>query len=176
MTTQLKITKIDAKDLQGAITDLKNQALNVTLSLAFYTTIDGNCQPLKGLPKDVTGDLDRHTKKFVCAKWDKDLGEWIYSKAKAEKLCKELGLVFSKTTFEEFIDAVQKAGAVPEVVLSADEQADKDNKSGRRAVKRAVDLLIKAGLTQEQMQAVFLNEIAMPRSEKPAKQSEVTAQ
>jgi len=106
-TEDITMKLIQAKSLKAAITNLLGKANEVTLSLAYYSMVDGNTAPLEGLEKDVVNRLSKEYKQFVCASWSEKDGKWAYNKTKAIKLLGQLGLEFKNATFDEFYDALQ---------------------------------------------------------------------
>ena len=99
------ITLIKASTLKTRLTSLVSDSINNTVSLAFYSMINGNVSALSGAEKSIATSLHPVYRQFVCASFKDD--SWSYDKTKATKLLESLGLEFNKATFEEFTAAVE---------------------------------------------------------------------
>lgn len=146
----MQVTLIQANKLKSALNNLLSKKLSITLSLAYYSLVQGNTAPLKDFPQEITQDLDRNTRQFICAKFDSKNNQWTYNKSKAEKLCAELNIVFQKTTFEDFCTAINTK------LETKVEPAPVDfDKRGRTQITNAVKSLQEAGLTDTQILAIL---------------------
>ena len=132
-------TLITAKRLNKALKSINTLKLDVTLSLAFYGLVHGNVSALHGEEHRITGDFHRDYKALVPASFDKNSGEWVYNKTKAQKLNAQFGIVFGETTFEEFCDLVcLENDKKPE--LSDQEKRDKACTSVQNAIVKALTM------------------------------------
>ena len=120
------ITLIKAKTLRTRLTSLVSDSINNTVSLAYYSMIDGNVSPLANCEKNITTSLNPLYRQFICAEF-KD-GKWGYSRAKADKMLETLGLQINKTakgdtlaqdasTFEQFVTAIDASVLAKQAAL-----------------------------------------------------------
>lgn len=157
----MTIELIKVNELQAEIKSLLTRKTAVTLSLAYYSMINGNATPLKGFDKTITSNFDSQVRKFVCIKWDKEKNDWVYNKSKAEKLLKELNLTFQDTKFEDFVSSVYAMLQEPAPEISKEEQTAKDLKSCKSRVKKAVETLFATGCSKEQVEAILADAVLM---------------
>jgi len=111
----MSITLIKTKTLKTRLTSLVSDSIDNTVSLAFYTMINGNVSALSGATKSITTSLHPVYRQFVCASFKDD--SWIYDKTKATKLLESLGLEFNNTTFEEFTGAVENSLLLKQAIV-----------------------------------------------------------
>jgi len=119
MTFQL----IKTATLKKRLTNLVNDSADTTLSLAYYSMINGNVSTLGNAPKNISTSLHPVYRQFVCASF-KD-GAWTYNKSKAQKLLKALDVKFNDCSFEDFCKAVE-ASHTAKVAAAADKKAQED--------------------------------------------------
>lgn len=98
---------VKAGTLKNRLTKLGKDSANNTLSLAYYTMVNGNAAPLGNCDRSISTLLHPVYRQFVCAKWDREKNQWTYAKDKATKLLKSLGIEFNNCSFEDFIKAVE---------------------------------------------------------------------
>ena len=124
----MSITLIKAKTLKARLTNLVDDSINNTMSLAYYSMVNGNVNPLANAQKNITTSLHPKYRQFVCAQF-KD-GKWMYNKSKATKMLASLELDFNQSTFEQFVEAVDSS------VLAKQAEAD-DKKAQEEALSPA---------------------------------------
>ena len=146
----MKIQLIKANQLKSSINNMLGKKLSITLSLAYYSMIHGNAEPLKSFPKTITSELDTKTKAFICLKFDSKSNTWVYNKSKAEKLISELNLGYKVSTFEEFCTALNTK--MEEQIEVAPVDYDK---RGRTQIANAVKSLKEVGLDDSQIIAIL---------------------
>lgn len=126
MTTATAIyTLVKASTLKTRLTTLSTESANNTLSLAYYTMINGNVSPLSGCDMSISNLLDRTYRQYVCASFDKAKGVWVYDKTKALKLIGDLTLEYNVSTFEAFVAAVLSNQETKKAAAAAKEEAEK---------------------------------------------------
>lgn len=108
-------TLIKASTLKTRLTSLVSDSSNNTLSLAYYSMINGNVSSLGGAEKNITTSLHPIYRQFVCASF-KD-GAWVHDKTKATKLQESLTVEFQVCTFEEFTAAVETSVLAKQAVI-----------------------------------------------------------
>ncbi len=124
MKTQ-NVSLLTTKALKTRLGKLENNSKEVTLSLAFYSMIQGNVQPLEGLSKSIANHLHPVYRQFVCAIFNGKTGTWDYGKAKAKSLSAKIKVSYQETTFEEFLIAVE--GSLQAKAAAAElKQAEED--------------------------------------------------
>ena len=152
-------TLIKASTLKTRLSTLGAESANNTLSLAYYTMLNGNVAPLANCDQSITTLLDRTYRQFVCASYDKEKGTWLYNKTKAVKLIEALGLTFNVSTFDEFVAAVMTSEQAKAAAQAAKEEAEKalDPEQKVQAEKdRVLAYLVKTGLTEIQLRDLVL--------------------
>lgn len=153
-TKTVAVTLVKASTLKTRLTTLNNNSKANTLSLAYYTMINGNVAPLTGCNRSITTLLDRVYRQFICAKWDSKENTWSYNKARATKLLSDLGLKFNESTFAEFVDAVEAF----EATLLAKQAAEKEEQDAltdeqklQKSKDRVLGYMTKCGLSVIQL-------------------------
>lgn len=175
MSINNTITLIKANDIATKFNSLASVKTDLAVSMAFYTMVQGNAAPLKELPKSFSNMLPPEYRQFICVKWDKEAGHWKYNKSKAAKLLMELQLVFKKSTFEEFVDAIMAklaadADAENKVELTEAEKIDKVAASVGNQIKKWLEL----GLSEATIE-IKVKDIILAQQKKLAKDKPVTA-
>jgi hypothetical protein len=137
-------------DLTKALNGLVADQIEVTLNLAYHSMIHGNVEPLAGFKAPVVNVLHAEYKAMVCATFDKKSDIFVYNKPKAIRLCTLLGLVYSVTTFDEFVNAVKAFVAPPAAVKTEQEKKD----AAIKRVEAAMGALLGMGLTTAELIAL----------------------
>lgn len=112
----MTITLITPKTLKKRLTNLVSDSANNTLSLAYYSMINGNVSALVNVDKSITTSLHPTYRQFVCAKFSSKT--WTYDKTKATKLLESLDLEFNNCTFEAFVEAVEASVLVKQAEIN----------------------------------------------------------
>lgn len=152
-------TLVKASTLKTRLTTLGAESVNNTLSLAYYTMLNGNVTPLAGCDSTIVNLLDRTYRQYVCATFNKETNKWEYNKAKATKLIESMGLTYNVSTFEEFCAAVLSNENTKAAAVAAKEEAEKalDPEEKVQAEKdRVLAYLVKTGLTETQLRDLVL--------------------
>ena len=129
---------LTVKALTKALANLASNQAEVTLNLAYHSTVHGNVEPLAGRDKHVTSLLHKDYKALIAASYTDKSGGWAYNKAKAVKLCAQYGLTFGVSTFDEFVIATGTVQDKPVV--------DKTDAEKRAAMIKRVDGALAAAL------------------------------
>ena len=151
------IALVSAKTLKARLAKLGDDSKANTLSLAYYTMINGNVAPLGTCDQSISNLLDKSYRQFVCAKFTD--GKWVYNKAKATKLITELGLSYNVSTFAEFVDSIE----ANELTLAAKKLAKEEELKALDPITklaqdkdRVTKYLMNCGLTQVQLKDIVL--------------------
>jgi len=153
----LTVTLVKAPILQTRLTRLNNNSKANTLSLAYYTMINGNVAPLTGCDRSISTLLDKVYRQFVCAKWDSKENTWAYNKARATKLLESLGLKFNESTFAEFVDAIEAYESTLLAKKTAEQEEQNaltDEQKLQQSKDRVLSYLTKCGLSVLQMKDI----------------------
>lgn len=143
------IQAIKPSKVLSAITVAHSAKLHATASLAYHSLIHGNVC-LGNAGKEIAAMLDSKVKRFVCASFDSKLGQWKFNKTKAEKLQRELGLTFQKSSYEDFLKAIQQLDAVkPAKKLETTEQREK-------RVLKYMQTQLEQGMTVEMLETLLI--------------------
>lgn len=157
MTATKLFTLYTPAQLKNKLGKMGVEVANITLSLAYHTTIHGNSSALKDCDKSIANLLDPVYRQFISAKHDGTA--WKTNTERSKKLCESLKLEHSKASFDDFCAAVissnaakeqaKEAAKAAETALTPEEklQADKD---------RVLAYLVKSGLTVTQLKDLVL--------------------
>lgn len=159
---------ISADKVVNELKGLLTKRTAVTLSLAYYTVMNGNAQVLADMDKDITSALDKTLRRLIAVKWDNDESKWKYSSDKSKKVINdinnhlksagvELQLEYNKSTKEDFVKAIDiyVNTELEEVPVDADVQRQKDDKSARRSVDKGIEKLVELGYSHSAIMALL---------------------
>lgn len=162
---------VNAGTLKNRLTKLSKDSANNTMSLAFYTMIHGNVQPLGNCDRSIATLLHPVYRQYTCAQFDATKGTWVYSKSKAFKLLKTLGLEFNKSTFEEFVTAIENAETTKQAKIDdakAQEEALSPTELEAKEKEKVLNYLVRTNLSELQLRDLVL-QVESLRSAKAAK-------
>jgi hypothetical protein len=158
-TMNTTLTLLSTGTLKSRLTKLSSNSKINTLSLAYYTMIHGNVSPLIHCESTISSVLDPVYRQFVCAKFDAEKGQWVYSKAKGKGLIDKMNLEYTVTTFSEFVDAIEAYDATL-VAKKAESEANKvalDPAKVLEATKeRVLNYLVNCELSEIQLKDIML--------------------
>lgn len=156
-TSTTEITLMSTRVLKNRLVKLGTESQQIALSLAYYTMVDGNTQPLQGSKQNITTLLSPLYRQFICAKWNKAKGQWEYNKKKSQALLKKLGLEFKNTTFPDFKIAIENSEQL-RLAKEADKQAQEEaltpHELEQKEKDRVLKYLVKTGLTELQLRSL----------------------
>lgn len=170
------IELVKASTLKSRLSSLAVTSEANTLSLAYYTMVNGNVNPLASSDRQVSTLLDPRYRHLVCAQWDKKQSAWVYAKGKAQKLCKELGVTFNDTSFDDFVKAVE----THEATIAA-KKADLEAQENALTPEERLDIekakvlryLVNSPLTKAQLDIIVAT-VEVERSKRDAKSINTT--
>lgn len=161
---------VKASTLKARLGKLSAESANNTLSLAYYTMVNGNVNPLATCDNTISTLLHPVYRQFVCAKWDSKASTWVYSKAKASKLLKELGLEFNNCTFEAFVAAIeenQRTKAAKEADKEAQQEALSPTEIEAQEKEKVLKYMVRTNLSVTQLKDL----VALVERERTVKSS-----
>lgn len=143
MTTLIKTNQI-AKSFNQLVALQRD----VPMSLAYYTLIDANSQPVQKLPKNFPDFLPANLRQFIAVTWDEAKGSWEFNRNKADKLREKLGLKFKESTFEEVVAAIDAANGKPK----AERDDAQKTEAAFKAIAKQIGGLIALGLSSAEIE------------------------
>lgn len=149
------------------------EVANITLSLAYHTTIHGNSSALTNCDKSISNLLDPVYRQFISAKHNGEV--WKTNTERSKKLCADLQLEHGKATFEAFCTAVLSSNAAKEAAKAAEKAAENaltPEQKTQAEKDRVLAYLVKSGLTELQLRDLVL-QVERERSKNDKKASDV---
>lgn len=176
-TSTTEITLMSTRVLKNRLSKLGSEAKQIALSLAYYTMVDGNVQPLDGAKQSITTLLSPVYRQFICAKFNKATQKWEYNKSKSMKLLKSLNLEFKNATFDEFKTAIENAEQT-RLAKEADKQAQEEALSPveieNKEKSRVLGYLVRSNLTELQLKSLVA-QVASERAKADQKSIKVAS-
>lgn len=134
-----EITLVAAGTLKSRLGKMSKDSIASTLSLAYYTTMNGNVSPLGNCLQNITTLLNPVYRQFISAKFNKEAQKWEFNVSRSKALCKSLNLNYQDCSFEDFVVAVEKSidtkaakvadKKAQDEALSPQEKADKTSET-----------------------------------------------
>jgi len=115
----LKIANV-TKNLKS----LEQSQLDLTMSLAWYTSVQGNAAPFKDLDRSIVNRLDSTFRQFIAVKWDKENSKWVFNSAKSKKLVGSDNFQNPKYTFDQFVELCRSKLDQKQVELLKKQEAE----------------------------------------------------
>ena len=156
-----QVTLVAAGTLKSRLGKMSKDSIATTLSLAFYTTANGNTNPLGNCLQNISSLLNPIYRQFISAKFDQESQKWVFNTAKSKKLMNELGLTYQKCSFDEFVTAIEANVRTKQAKIDkaeADKNALSDVEVMEKTKSTIVSYLTKhcANFTEVQMQDMLL--------------------
>lgn len=156
-----QITLVPAGTLKSRLGKMSKDSITNTLALAYYTTANGNINPLGNCLQNIASLLNPIYRQFVSAKFDEETQKWVFHTARSKKLMNELGLTYQKCTFEEFAAAIEANVKTKKAKLDkalADKDALSDVEVMEKTKSTIVSYLTKhcSTFTEVQMQDMLI--------------------
>tara|TARA_R110002096_G_scaffold314002_1_gene508237 strand:- start:190 stop:777 length:588 start_codon:yes stop_codon:yes gene_type:complete len=120
-----ELTLVATGTLKSRLGKMSKDSIATTLSLAYYTAINGNVAPMSTSLQNITSLLHPVYRQFICAKFNKESQVWEYNKPKAMTLLKTLGLTYNSCSFDTFVAAIEEL-KVTKDAKAAKIEADKN--------------------------------------------------
>ena len=158
ITNEVLMSEQKAKNFAGKIC---HDVLGLTLSLAYYSTIDKNIKSFKTSNKGLSTKLHSVFRQYISASYDDKTEMWKFDSKKAERIQKQLGVAVKTTTFEEFKIAMTAQVETKEAAKQekiAEEEALSPTEVITKTQDRITAYLIKnmAELSKEQRADIML--------------------